>query len=108
MEPPLLGLLFDDYMGDRIDEHGKLYSKPLHTPKKIILTKRVEDRIKSILWSNMSRRGAEKRALDFSLENGCMMHCFQVDDTAARAKALAQHLEIEQHQPSLSGDNRET
>jgi hypothetical protein len=107
LEPPFLGLLFDDYMGDRIDEHGNSY-KPLHTPKKIILTKRAGDSVKAILWSNVSRPGAEKRAMVFAMENDCMLHCFQVDDTSAMAKALDQHIEIEQHQADLSGDNHET
>jgi hypothetical protein len=94
---PYRVVVSDEYLGDRVDENLQPYGEPLHTPKKIILTKRMGAEVKTLMWSYESRPGSLRQAQEFARENKFMTHCFQLDEPFPLTKALNQHIDIEQH-----------
>ncbi len=92
---PCKVLEFDEYKADRITEDGSPYGKQPYTSKQMILTKRENGKLWRVMWTQKSSPEEETKGHEHALEDGWMMHVFQVGDTTAWDRALAQHEEIE-------------
>lgn len=69
----------------------------MHTPKKIVMTRREADQIIVSVWAEESTREQESEAHDLNRSEGWMMHAFQVGDTSAAFTAIERHLDIERY-----------
>jgi hypothetical protein len=89
------------YLGDQVDEKGRLYDCVSYVSKQFVLTKKQGNTPICELWMRQSRVGDDAYLRSRAIVSGCMLHCFPVDMPSACETALERHTEIEQAQPGL-------
>lgn len=96
VDGPYHVLASDEYLGDRIDADLQPYGEPSDfVPKQVVITRKLGDTVFTHLWMRRTCPGDDERFRRQTLPNGVMLHTFQLDETEACSKAIAQHIEIE-------------
>ena len=68
-----------------------------YTPKQLILTKRIEGSVRTMVWTNHSTDLDEIESHNYAMREGWFLHAYRVGEPAIeRAKQM--HVEIEEGQ----------
>ena len=93
---PYRVLVVNEYLGDRIDADLQPYGEPADfVPRQVVITRKLGDTVLVHMWMRRTYPGDDDRFRRQTLSNGGMLHTFQLDETEACSKAIAQHIEIE-------------
>lgn len=93
---PYRVLVANEYLGDRIDADLQPYGEPADfVPRQVVITRKLGDTVLVHMWMHRTYPGDDERFLRQALHNGGMLHTFQLDETEACSKAIAQHIEVE-------------